>query len=164
VSELLHRSPHRRIIQSETVTARGRSLDVPRCFLDQTLIDITQFVHGRPTEVVFNLDEVHISEWEDQKTKTVIVPKSMSEQMMQDKVNRNLKHVSVIGHVSAAGKSFIPDIVTFQDSTHVREQLKKYGVDFDTDFILKDRANPHINAKIFLEDIRALVLPNLNER
>jgi hypothetical protein len=95
-------------------------LEIPRCFLDQTLICITQFVRGRPTELVFNLDEVGISEWEDRKTKTVLVPKSMSEQMMHHKVNRNLKHVSVIEYVSVAGESLIPDIVPSQDSAHVR--------------------------------------------
>jgi hypothetical protein len=39
-------------------------------------------------------------------------------------VNRNLRHVSVIAYVSAAGGSLIPYIVTSQTSSHVREQLK----------------------------------------
>jgi hypothetical protein len=51
-------------------------LEIPRCFLDQTLIFITQFVQGCPTELVFDPDEVGISEWEDRETKTSIVPKS----------------------------------------------------------------------------------------
>jgi hypothetical protein len=50
-------------------------LEIPRCFLDQTLACISQFVQRRPTEFVFNLDQVGISEWEDRKPKEVIVPK-----------------------------------------------------------------------------------------
>jgi hypothetical protein len=67
---------------------------------------------------------------------------------MRHKVNRNLKHVSVIACLSAA---------------HVREQLKKHGVRFGTDFLLKGRAKPYINDEIFLKYIRMVFLPNLNE-
>jgi hypothetical protein len=42
---------------------------VPPCFLDQTLLCISEFVQGRPAELVFNLDEVGISEQEARKTK-----------------------------------------------------------------------------------------------
>jgi hypothetical protein len=90
-------------------------------FLDQTVACITQFVHGRPIELVLNLDEVGISEWEDRKTKTVAIPKSMSEQTIHRNINRNVKHVLIIACISAAGESFIPYIVTSQDSSSVRE-------------------------------------------
>jgi hypothetical protein len=96
-------------------------LEIPPCFLDQMLICIIQFVQDHPTEVVFNLEEVGISEWEDIQTKTIIVPKSRSEQTMHHKVNRNLKHVSMIACVSAAGESLIPYIVTSHDSAYVRK-------------------------------------------
>jgi hypothetical protein len=65
----------------------------PHCFLDKTVACIAQFVHGQPTELVFNLDEVSISEWEDRKTKTAVITKSMSEQTIHHKINRNVKHV-----------------------------------------------------------------------
>jgi hypothetical protein len=87
----------------------------------------------------------------------------MAEQTMHDKVNRNLKHVSVIVCVSAAGESLIPYIVTSQDSLHVREQSKKKGLRVGTDVILKAHRKPYINAECFLEYIRTVFLPNLNE-
>jgi hypothetical protein len=65
--------------------------------------------------------------------------------------------------VSAAGESLTPYIVTSQDSPTVRERLKKHGVRFGTDFILKHRAKPYINAEIFAEYIRTVFIPNLNE-
>jgi hypothetical protein len=94
-----------------------------------------QLVHGRPTELVFNLDEVGISEWEDRKTKTVVIAKSMSEQVNHHKINRNVKHVSVIACISVARESLIPYIVTSRDSSRVREQLGTHGVWFGTDLI-----------------------------
>jgi hypothetical protein len=87
----------------------------------------------------------------------------MSEQTMHQKVNRNLKHVSVIACVSAVGEKLIPYVVTSQDSVLVREQLKKRGVRFGTDFILTARAKPHIKTEIVLEYISTVFLPNLNE-
>jgi hypothetical protein len=110
--------------------------------LDQALACIIQFVQSRATELVFNLDEGGISEWEDRKAKKGIIAKSMGEQTVHHKVNRDLKHVSVIACVSAAGDRLIPYIVISQDSLHVREQSTKKGVHFGTDLILKARRKP----------------------
>jgi hypothetical protein len=131
--------------------------------LDQALACISQFVQGRPTGLFFNLNQVGISEWEDRKRKKVIVPKSMGEQTVHHKVNRNLKHVSVITCISAVGETLVPYIVTSQDSLHGREQLKKKGVRFGTDFILKVRRKRDINAECFLEYVHTVFLSNLNE-
>jgi hypothetical protein len=87
----------------------------------------------------------------------------MSEQTIHHTINRNVKHMSVIACVSAAGESLIPYIVTSQDSSRVREQLRTHGVRFDTEIILKQRAKAYLNGKIFLEYIRMVFLPNLNE-
>jgi hypothetical protein len=81
----------------------------------------SQFVQDRPTELLLNLDEVGISEWEDRKSKNAIVQTSMRDQTRYHKINRKLEHVSIIVCVSEA----------------VREQLKTRGVSFGTDFILK---------------------------
>jgi hypothetical protein len=78
-------------------------------------------------------------------------------------INRNVKHVSVFACVSAAGESFIPYIVTSQDTSRVREQLRTHGVRFSTDLILKRRAKSYINGEIFLGYIRMVFLPNLDE-
>jgi hypothetical protein len=49
---------------------------------------------------------------------------SMSAQKNHHKINRNLRHVSVIACISAAGESLTPYIATSQDSLPVRENLK----------------------------------------
>jgi hypothetical protein len=71
--------------------------------------------------------------------------------------------VSIIACVSTGGKSLTPYVVTSQDSPAVRQALKKRGVRLGTDFVLKHRARPYINAEIFEEYIRSVLLPNLNE-
>jgi hypothetical protein len=114
-------------------------------------------------ELVFNLDEVGISDWEDRKTKTVIVPATMRGQMIHHEISRTVRHISVIACVSAAGESLTPDIITFQAPTSIQEQLKKDGVRFGTDFVLRSNPKPYINAEIFLDSIRTVFLPNLAE-
>jgi hypothetical protein len=140
-------------------------LEVPRCFLEETVRCIAQHVQGRPTELAFNYDEVGISEREDRKVKkkNVIVPRSSRGETIHHKINRRLKHLSVIPCVSAAGESLTPYIVTSQDSPVVRAQVKKRSARFGTDFILKSRAKPDIKAEIFEEYIRTVFLPNLDK-
>jgi hypothetical protein len=138
-------------------------LEVLRRFLDETVRCVNEFVNGLPIELIFNLDKVGISEWEDRTSKSVIFPKSMSAQKIHYKINRNLKHLSVIACILAAGESLTPDIMTSQDSLPVREHLKKRSVRFGTDFILKAHSKPYVNADFFLDYICTVFLPNHNE-
>jgi hypothetical protein len=74
----------------------SQRLEVPRCFHEETIRCLGEFVQGRPAERVFNLDEVGISDWEDRQTKKVIIPLSSREQTIHHKINRGLKHMSII--------------------------------------------------------------------
>jgi hypothetical protein len=154
-----------RLCKAKIGPQEAQLLEIPRCFLEETVRRIAQHVQGRPTELVFNLDEVGISEWEVRKVKkmNVIVPRSSRGQTIHHKINRRLKHLSVIACVSAAGESLTPYIVTSQDSPVVRAQLKKRCVRFGTAFLWKSRAKPYTNAEIFEEDIHTVFLPNLDE-
>jgi hypothetical protein len=67
----------------------SQRLEVPHCFLEETIRCLGEFVQGRPAELVFNLDEVGISNWEDRHTKNVIVPLSAREQTIHHKINRD---------------------------------------------------------------------------
>jgi hypothetical protein len=93
----------------------------------------------------------------------VIVPLSAREQTIRHTSNRGLKHVSIIACVSAGGESLTPYFVTSQDSPAVRQARNKRSVRRGTDFVLRHRATPYINAEIFDEYIRSVLLPNLNE-
>jgi hypothetical protein len=114
-------------------------------------------------ELVFNLDELGISDWKDCKTKTVLVPATMVGQTIHHEISRMVKHISVIACVSAAEESFTPYIIMSQASGRVWEQFKKHDVRFRADFVLRSNPKPHINAKRFLDYIRTVFLPNLAE-
>jgi hypothetical protein len=54
-------------------------------------------------------------------------------------------------------------MMMWQDSASVRQQLKKHGVRFEVDFVLKSNSKLYIRAEIFLNYIRTVFLPDLAE-
>jgi hypothetical protein len=48
-------------------------LEVPRICLDETMRRMDEAVHMRPSDLVLNMDEVGISEWENRKSTRVVV-------------------------------------------------------------------------------------------
>jgi hypothetical protein len=113
-------------------------------------------------DLVFNLDEVGISDWEDRKTKKVVVPAAMLGQTIHHGVSRQVKRISVIVCVSDAGASLLPYIIPSQNSSVVQEHLNEQGVCFGRDMILKFNQKPYINAGIFLDYIRAIFVPYID--
>jgi hypothetical protein len=134
---------------------------------NRTVQDLKQNIQRCAADLVFNLDEVGISDWEDRKTttktKTVIVPATMRGQTIHHEISRTVKHISVIACVSAAEESLTPYIITLQVPTSVQERLKKEGVRFSTDFVLRSNPSPYINTESFIDYIRTVFLPNLAE-
>jgi hypothetical protein len=61
----------------KSISQETKRLEVPRCFLEETIRYLHEYIQDRPTEIVFNIDEVGIVDWEDQKSKKVILPSSM---------------------------------------------------------------------------------------
>jgi hypothetical protein len=73
----------------------------------------------------------------------------------------NIKHISAITYAATTGKSLVPHISTLQDFPSLREQVKKHGVRFGTDLVLKSNLKPYIDAKIFFNRLRTVFLSNL---
>jgi hypothetical protein len=78
------------LCKTKSTPQEAQRVEVPRCFLNETVQYINEFVNGLPTKLIFNLDEVGISEWEDRISKSVIVPKSMTTQKIHRKINPDL--------------------------------------------------------------------------
>jgi hypothetical protein len=138
-------------------------LEVPRAFLDETTRCLREHVQGMKAELVFNLDEVGISEWEDRKQKKVIVPTIMNGQTIHHRASRSVRHISLIACVSAAGESLTPFIVTSQTSDNIVKRLVSRGVRLGVDFVLKHRSKPYVNRKLFLDYLKTIFVPYLTE-
>jgi hypothetical protein len=148
-------------IQTRSTPQEEQRLQVPRAFLERTVRDLNKHVQGCISELVFNLDEVGIPDWEDRNARRVVVVATMDGRPIRHAVSRNVKHMSVIAWASAAGESLMPYIITSQNSPAVQEQLRQHRVRFGRDLILTSNHRPYVNAEIFLEYVRTVFLPSL---
>jgi hypothetical protein len=100
-------------------------------------------------ELIFNLGEVEISEWEDHVPRKVIVPVSMFDQTIHHGVHRNLKHISVVSCLSTVGESMTLFMVSSRVNDTVIEKLKTDGFRLGFDMILKHRQKLYMTAALF---------------
>jgi hypothetical protein len=91
------------VIQTKSGAQEWQRSQVPGVFLETIVQDLHEYVQGCVAELVFNLDELGISEWEDRKTKKVIALAPMFGRTIYHGVSRNMKHISLIACLSAAG-------------------------------------------------------------
>jgi hypothetical protein len=87
-------------------------------------------------ELVFNLDEVNMLEWEDWKDRKVTVAKTMDGPMMHHRASQNVRYTSIITYITAGRESLTPYIMTSLDSEPVRRRLMSRGARLSVDFVL----------------------------
>jgi hypothetical protein len=136
--------------------------EIPRSLLDAMLECLRQQVQDRCAELVFNLDEVGISEWEDGVARKAIVPVSMSGQTIHHGAHYNLKHISLVRCVSANGESMIPFMVSLQVNDSDIERLKAERFRMAVDFILERRQKPYMTAALFQQYVTTVMIPFIN--
>jgi hypothetical protein len=98
-----------------------QDLQVSRVFLERTVEDLNEHVQRCLAEQVFRLEDVGIPDWEDRKTRQVVIPAAIGGHTIHPGIFRNVKHISVMACISAAGESLTPEIITLQNSASVRE-------------------------------------------
>jgi hypothetical protein len=162
VNSFILRDPDK-TIQAKSVPQEQQRWQVFRVFLERTVQNLNKHVQGCLAELVFTLDKVGISDWEDRKLKRVLIPATILDQTIHHGISRTVKHIPVIACVFAVWKSLTPYMITSQDSASVREQLKKQGVQFGADFVSKSNRKPCVNAGIFLDFIRTVFVPHIAE-
>jgi hypothetical protein len=109
--------------------------------------------------LVFNLDEVGISEWEDRAQRKVIIPVSMTDQTIHHVVHRNLRHMLVICCVSAAGESLAALVISFQVNEKVIEKLKIEGFRTGMAMVLEHRKKAYVTATLFQQYVTCVPIP-----
>jgi hypothetical protein len=108
-------------------------------------------------ELRFILDEVGVSEWEGRKDKKVIVPTVLSYHTIHHRACGNLKHMSVMTWISAAGESLTPYGVISQDFECLRRTPMIPGVRLGLDFVLRQRSKPYVSPFLFLEYVNNIL-------
>jgi hypothetical protein len=136
-------------------------LQVFRISLEEPMRTMHEALQGCPTNLVFNLDEVGISDWEDRKPKKVVVPVTVAAHNIHHRISRNVKHISIVTCISAGGACLTPYVVISQDSAALHQALEATGMQIGKHLILKQRAKPYVNADLFENYVRTVFLPHL---
>jgi hypothetical protein len=123
---------------------------------------LRQHVQDSCADLVFTLDEVGISEWEDRVARKMIVPISMSEQTVHQRIHRNVKHLSVVCCVSVSEESMTPFMVSLQVNDSVIERLKTEGFRMRVHLILERRQKPYLTAALFQQYVTTVLIPFIN--
>jgi hypothetical protein len=147
--------------ETKSSPRENQRLEVPRVFLEAAIEGIRSHVQNTCADLVFNLDEIGISEWEDRVERKVMVPSAMREQKIFHGIHRGLKHTSVITCISAGGDHMIHFLVSSQATDAVVRKLKTEGFRIGVDMILKKRDKPYMNAVLFHEYISTVLLPHI---
>jgi hypothetical protein len=136
-------------------------LQVPRIFLGETIRSMHEAFHSCPADLVINLDEVGISDWEDRKPKKFVVPITLAAHDIHDRISRNVKHISIVTCISAGSACFTAYVVTSQDSAALHRALEATEMQIGKHFILKKRTKPYVNTDLFENYVRTVFLPHL---
>jgi hypothetical protein len=67
-------------------------------------------------EFIFNLSETSLSDWKDSKPKPVLVPTDFADSMIQDPVNRQSRHQTLMCCIPASGDVYCPLLVAARES------------------------------------------------
>jgi hypothetical protein len=89
-------------------------LQVQPIFLNETIRCMQEAVYGRPTDPVFSLGEVEISEWQDHKPKKIMVPSRSQVKLSPLGISRKLKQITAITRVFAGEACLVPYMVKSQ--------------------------------------------------
>jgi hypothetical protein len=90
-------------LETKSVPQENPRLEIIRVFLQAGFDEFRDHIYQAYTELVFKLNKIGISEWEDRRTRRVIVPSTMKRQTIFHGVRQNLKHIDVVACISAAG-------------------------------------------------------------
>jgi hypothetical protein len=129
---------------------------IPREYLEQHIVNMQTYVTGRTAELVFNLDEVGSSDWEDRKVKKVIVPAAVDSDAVFHPVSRRFRHMTLLVCVSAGGDSLCPMLVLGQA---IPDDIWAKGLRPDEDVMIRRRETPYMNEELSYDYLSEVFIP-----
>jgi hypothetical protein len=129
---------------------------VPQEYLNQHITNMKTLVCGKLAELVFNLDEVGSSDWEDRMTRKVIVPSRVDANDVFHPVSRRCRHMTLLVCVSAAGDALCPMIILGQA---IPNDLWATGLRPKEDARIYRREPPYMDEKLFFKYLAKVFVP-----
>jgi hypothetical protein len=111
-----------------------------------------------PTELLFNLDETGLSDWENRKTKRVLVPAVAEDSRLHYPINRAIRHHTLLCCVTAAGDSYCPLLIAPNAGA---TKLFDTGIRDHIDLMIEIRQPAYATADLFRRYIQEIFFPAL---
>jgi hypothetical protein len=139
---------HKSEVSGVTVVPQEKlRLEVPRCYLEEYLTLIKKIVPIVPTELsLFNLDEPGLSEWENRRSKPVLVPAQEQESTLHYPVDRPVRHHTLLCCVTASGDSYCPMLIA---PTASARKLCDTGMQDHIDLIIEVKQPIYATVELF---------------
>lgn len=125
-------------------------LKVPRRYLKDFLDIVKVLITISPAELIYNIDETGLSDWEEKKPKIVVIPKELEYEKLNYPTNRGNRHVTLVFTILAGDDAYFPMAIASDSSL---EKVFDLGIRRDTDLILKVSNSSYMNKDIFKVDI-----------
>jgi hypothetical protein len=131
-----------------SIAQEDTRLAVPRSPLEEHLHILQVHLAGKCAEVVFNLDELGSTDWQDRKIKKVIAPAAVSKEDAYHSVSRRPRQMTLLACVSAARDAVTTLLIT---TTSVDASLRSRSVGRNEDVMVRRRTPPYIDEELFFE-------------
>ena len=134
-----------------------KRLSVTKNTAKEHISNLLNYVNGIPTELILNLDEASSSDWEDRRSKKVIVPEYAKDRRIEFEVSRATKKITICSTISMAGDVLPPLIVSRRKT--IDDDVYNAGWREGQDFVYAYQERGFINSKIFNNYIYEHVIP-----
>jgi hypothetical protein len=89
--------------------------------LEMIVQELDKHVQDCTSELVFNLDEVRISDWEDRQLRRIVAVEALSRETIHYGISQDVKYISVTACIFVAAQSLVTHIITSEDSSPIQE-------------------------------------------
>jgi transposase len=135
-------------------------LQIPRTWLTRYIELCKKIIPFACLDLLFNLDEIGLSDWEERGSVQVVVPVAYAQMPLSYPVSRSVKHQSLLCLVNAAGDAYCPLlIVSSQRGLNVFEKLP---IRQNVDISVMTRDPAYMGHGIFEQYIRERFFPILD--
>jgi hypothetical protein len=126
-------------------------------YLEVHIAIMRTHIPGGFSEMVFNLDEMGSSDWDDRKPRKALAPVTVSAGDVFHCVSRQYRHVTLLACVSATGDALTPMIVS---QTSVRDSFGSRAFGQDEDVMVRQRKPAYVDEELFHEYLTHGFIPH----
>jgi hypothetical protein len=129
---------------------------IPQSYLDHCLALIKFWVPLVPVEFIFNLDETGLSDWEERKSRPVLIPTTVENADLHYPANRGIRYQTLLCYVSASGNAHCPLLLC---SKTAALSIYHMGILNGIDLRIKIQSSRYLNKKLLPEYVCEVFLP-----